>query len=173
MWSEQKKENNPSRRPLALDNQAGLPAQTISPAVPGLAVIGKAMVIRGQITSREDMHVDGEIDGSLDMPNCRLTVGPSGKIGAGARAREVEVLGSVDGDVEASRKITIRKGGRLVGDLRTPGIVIEDGAYFKGKIEIVTTEAPAPQQNALQPENKGTTPAAGAQPIATANAIKP
>ncbi len=173
MWSEQKKENNPSRRPLALDNQAGLPAQTISPAVPGLAVIGKAMVIRGQITSREDMHVDGEIDGSLDMPNCRLTVGPSGKIGAGARAREVEVLGSVDGDVEASRKITIRKGGRLVGDLRTPGIVIEDGAYFKGKIEIVTTEVPPIHQNALQPENKSTAPAAGAQPLATANAIKP
>ena len=173
MWSEQKKENNPSRRPLALDNQAGLPAQTISPAVPGLAVIGKAMVIRGQITSREDMHVDGEIDGSLDMPNCRLTVGPSGKIGAGARAREVEVLGSVDGDVEASRKITIRKGGRLVGDLRTPGIVIEDGAYFKGKIEIVTTEVPPVHQNALQPENKSAAPAAGAPPLATANAIKP
>jgi cytoskeletal protein CcmA (bactofilin family) len=172
MWSEQKKENNPSRRPLALDNQAGLPAQTISPAVPGLAVIGKAMVIRGQITSREDMHVDGEIDGSLDMPNCRLTVGPSGKIGAGARAREVEVLGSVDGDVEASRKITIRKGGRLVGDLRTPGIVIEDGAYFKGKIEIVTTEVPPVHQNALQPENKSAAPAAGAPPLATAN-IKP
>jgi len=172
MWSEQKKENNPSRRPLALDNQAGLPAQTISPAVPGLAVIGKAMVIRGQITSREDMHVDGEIDGSLDMPNCRLTVGPSGKIGAGARAREVEVLGSVDGDVEASRKITIRKGGRLVGDLRTPGIVIEDGAYFKGKIEIVTTEVPPIHQNALQPENKSAAPAAGAPPLATAN-IKP
>lgn len=173
MWSEQKKENNPSRRPLALDNQAGLPAQAISPAVPGLAVIGKAMVIRGQITSREDMHVDGEIDGSLDMPNCRLTVGPSGKIGAGARAREVEVLGSVDGDVEASRKITIRKGGRLVGDLRTPGIVIEDGAYFKGKIEIVTTEVPPVHQNALQPENKTAAPAAGVQPLATANAIKP
>jgi Integral membrane protein CcmA involved in cell shape determination len=173
MWSERKQENNLSRRPLAFDNQATAPLQATSPAYSGLAVIGKAMVIRGQITSKEDMHVDGEIDGTLDMPNCRLTVGPSGKVGAGARAREVEVLGSIDGDVEASRKITIRKGGRLVGDLRTPGIVIEDGAYFKGKIEIVTTEAPAPQQNALQPENKGTTPAAGAQPLATANAIKP
>jgi cytoskeletal protein CcmA (bactofilin family) len=173
MWSERKQENNPSRRPLALDNQAGTPLQTTSPVVSGLAVIGKAMVIRGQITSKEDMHVDGEIDGTLDMPNCRLTVGPSGKVGAGARAREVEVLGSIDGDVEASRKITIRKGGRLVGDLRTPGIVIEDGAYFKGKIEIVTTEVPAVHQNASQPENKGTAPTVGAQPLATANAIKP
>jgi cytoskeletal protein CcmA (bactofilin family) len=149
-----------------------MPVQTINPAVPGLAVIGKAMVIRGQITSREDMHVDGEIDGTLDMPNCRLTVGPSGKIGAGARAREVEVLGSIDGDVEASRKITIRKGGRLVGDLRTPGIVIEDGAYFKGKIEIVTTEVPPVHQSALQPENKSAALPA-AQPLATANLIKP
>ena len=173
MWSERKQENNLSRRPLAFDNQATGPLQATSPAYSGLAVIGKAMVIRGQITSKEDMHVDGEIDGTLDMPNCRLTVGPSGKVGAGARAREVEVLGSIDGDVEASRKITIRKGGRLVGDLRTPGIVIEDGAYFKGKIEIVTTEVPAVHQNASQPENKGTAPAVGAQPLATANAIKP
>lgn len=172
MWSERKQDNNPSRRPLSFDNQA-TPAPTTGQVVSGLAVIGKAMVIRGQITSREDMHVDGEIDGTLDMPNCRLTVGPSGKVGAGARAREVEVLGSIDGDVEAGRKITIRKGGRLVGDLRTPGIVIEDGAYFKGKIEIVTTEPPAAQQSAAQPENRSSTPATGAQPLATANAIKP
>jgi cytoskeletal protein CcmA (bactofilin family) len=147
--------------------------QPAGSAAVGLAVIGKAMVIRGQITSREDMHVDGEIDGTLDMPNCRLTIGPSGKVGAGARAREVEVLGSIDGDVEASRKITIRKGGRLVGDLRTPGIVIEDGAYFKGKIEIVTTEAATAHQNAASSDNKSTPPATGAQPLATANAIKP
>jgi cytoskeletal protein CcmA (bactofilin family) len=70
-------------------------------------------------------------------------------------AREVDVLGSVNGDVEASKKITIRKGGRLVGDLRTPGIVIEDGAYFKGKIEIVNTdEATAAEAPDSSPEAK-------------------
>ncbi len=59
---------------------------------------------------------------------------------AKVKAREVEVMGNVSGDMEASKKITIRKGGRLVGDLRTPGIVIEEGAYYKGKIEILNSE---------------------------------
>jgi cytoskeletal protein CcmA (bactofilin family) len=118
-----------------------------------LAVIGKAMLIRGQITSKEDLYVDGEVDGAVDLQDCRLTVGPNGKIGAGARAREVEVLGKVDGDVEATKKITIRTGGRLVGDLRTPGIVIEDGAYFKGRIEIVTTQG-QDEVSTTQPESR-------------------
>ena len=100
------------------------------------------MVIRGQITSKESLHVDGQVDGTLDLPDFRLTVGPNGRVGADTRAREIEVLGTVAGDLEASKKITIRKGGRLVGDLRTPGIIIEEGAYFKGKIEIVDSEEP-------------------------------
>jgi len=142
MWSERKQENLPGRRSADLDNRvpAAIPARSAAGSA-GLAVIGKAMLIKGQITSREDLYVDGEVDGSVDLQDCRLTVGPNGRIGAGARAREVEVMGRVDGDVEATKKITIRTGGRLVGDLRTPGIVIEDGAYFKGRIEIVTTQA--------------------------------
>ena len=105
-----------------------------------VTVIGQAMVIRGTIKSDESLHVDGELDGKLDLPDHRLTVGPNGRVGADARAREVEILGSLTGDIEAAKKITIRKGGRLIGDLRTPAIVIEDGAYFKGRIEIVNTD---------------------------------
>jgi cytoskeletal protein CcmA (bactofilin family) len=111
-------------------------------AVSSLTVIGKAMVIRGRITSTESLHVDGQVDGTLELPDCRLTIGAHGRVGADAKAREIEVLGTVAGDLEASKKITIRKGGRLVGDLRTPGIIIEEGAYFKGKIEIVDSEEP-------------------------------
>jgi cytoskeletal protein CcmA (bactofilin family) len=148
MWSDRKQEPSTRVNPaLDIKPQPIAPATSSTPL--GLTIIGKAMVIRGQIRSREDLHVDGQVDGTLDVSNCRLTVGTSGRVGAGALAREVDVLGSVNGDVEASKKITIRKGGRLVGDLRTPGIVIEDGAYFKGKIEIVNTEdrveAPATQ----------------------------
>jgi cytoskeletal protein CcmA (bactofilin family) len=139
MWSDRKQESSTRVSP-ALDIKPQPAASATSSAPLGLTIIGKAMVIRGQIRSREDLHVDGQVDGTLDVSNCRLTVGTSGRVGAGATAREVDVLGSVNGDVEASKKITIRKGGRLVGDLRTPGIVIEDGAYFKGKIEIVNTE---------------------------------
>lgn len=141
MWSDRKQDTakfNPT-----LDVKPEAVPQRVSSAPLGITIIGKAMVIRGQIRSREDLHVDGQVDGALDVSNCRLTVGTNGRVGAGATAREVDVLGSINGDVEASKKITIRKGGRLVGDLRTPGIVIEDGAYFKGKIEIVNTEDPA------------------------------
>jgi len=109
-------------------------------AVSSLTVIGRAMVVRGDIVSRESLLVDGQVEGTLELPNSRLVIGANGRVGADAKAREIEVLGTVSGDLEASKKITIRKGGRLTGDLRTPGIVIEEGAYFKGKIEIVDSE---------------------------------
>jgi cytoskeletal protein CcmA (bactofilin family) len=144
MWSERKQETTPTTTPIPNpENRAGAAPQRPSSTTQGIAVIGKAMVIKGQIKSREDLHVEGHVDGSVELRDCRLTVGPNGRVGAGAKAREVEVLGIVNGDVDASKKITIRKGGRLVGDLRTPGIVIEDGAYFKGRIEIVNSEEPA------------------------------
>ncbi len=79
----------------------------------------------------------------MALSKCRSLasqIGPHGRVGADAKAREIEVLGTVTGDLDASKKITIRKGGRLVGDLRTPGIIIEEGAYFKGRIEIVDSE---------------------------------
>lgn len=106
----------------------------------GVTVIGRDMTIRGSIRSNESLHIDGEVDGSLELPEHRLTVGLHGKVVADARVREVEVLGRLDGDIDAAKKITIRKGGRLTGDLRTPAIVIEDGAYFKGRIEILNAE---------------------------------
>ena len=94
------------------------------------------MIIIGEIYSREELLVDGEVDGKLELQH-RLTVGPNGKLKASIKAREVVVYGSVQGDVEVSDKITIRKGGSLVGDIRSAGIVIDDGAYFKGSLDLV------------------------------------
>ena len=107
----------------------------------GMAVIGKGMIIKGQIRSAEHMHIAGEIDGSLHLAGYDVTVTADSRVRADVAAREVDISGSVQGNVDATRKITVRKGGKLIGDLRTPGIVIEDGAYFKGNIEIVTREA--------------------------------
>jgi cytoskeletal protein CcmA (bactofilin family) len=87
------------------------------------------------------MHIAGEIEGSLDLTGYDLTVTAESRVRANVNAREVDIAGSIQGNVTASRKITIRTGGKLIGDLRTPGIVIEDGSYFKGNIEIVTREA--------------------------------
>jgi cytoskeletal protein CcmA (bactofilin family) len=88
----------------------------------GIAIIGKGMVIKGQIKSAEHMHIAGEIDGSLYLAGYDLTVTAESRVRAGVTAREIDISGSIQGNVEATRKITVRQGGKLIGDLRTPGI---------------------------------------------------
>ena len=120
--------------------------------ISNVAIIGKGMTIKGEIRSKESLHVDGEVEGNLYMSECRLSVSREGRLGANVKAREIELMGVAQGDLEATSKITIRKGARLIGDLRAPGILIEEGAYVKGKIEIVNgPEVPqTPVQTALR-----------------------
>ena len=99
----------------------------------GAAAIGKSVV---------DLYVDGEVEGTIEVQEHRLMVGPNGKVQASVKAREVVVRGTMHGNMEVGEKIDIRKDAKLVGDLKTSRIVIEDGAYFKGSIDIVRREAP-------------------------------
>jgi cytoskeletal protein CcmA (bactofilin family) len=118
----------------------------------GSATIGKAVKIVGQIYSNEDLYVDGEVEGTVEAMEHKLTIGPNGTVKATVKARDVAVLGSIAGNVEATDKIEIRKDAKLVGDIKTARIIIEDGAYFKGSIDIVKPEpvktAPKPAQQA-------------------------
>lgn len=102
-----------------------------------VAFIGKAMLIKGHVVSRQDLYVDGEVEGTLEATDCCITIGPNGRADAGAKAREVDVRGTIMGNVESTTRVSIRRGGSLIGDVKTAGIVIEDGAYFKGSIDIV------------------------------------
>jgi cytoskeletal protein CcmA (bactofilin family) len=111
----------------------------------GQAALGKSVIVKGQIFSREDLTIDGEVEGTVELQEHRLTVGPNGKVIASIKAREIVVLGTIHGNVETTDKIDIRKEAKLVGDIKTARIVIEDGAYFKGNIDIVRAEAPKPQ----------------------------
>lgn len=106
----------------------------------GAASIGKAVKIVGQIFSKEDLYVDGDLEGTVEALEHKLTIGPNGTVHAGVKAREVVALGTIQGNVEATDKIEIRKDAKLVGDIRTARIIIEDGAYFKGSIDIVKPE---------------------------------
>ena len=106
----------------------------------GAASIGKAVKINGQIHSKEDLYVDGDVEGIVEAPDHKLTIGPNGTVHATIKAREVVALGSIQGNVEATERIEIRKDAKLVGDIRTARIIIEDGAYFKGSIDIVKPE---------------------------------
>ena len=129
------------------------------------AVIGKSVIVKGQIFSREDLTIDGEVEGTIELQEHRLTIGPNGKVRAGVKARELVVLGTIHGDVEITDKIDIRKEAKLVGDIKTARIVIEDGAYFKGNIDIVRAEAARPAA-APQPKPQ----AVASTPSATAAA---
>jgi cytoskeletal protein CcmA (bactofilin family) len=99
--------------------------------------IGESMSIIGDIYSDEDLCLNGQVRGAVEVRNSQLTVGPNGKAESNVKAREVLILGSVHGNIEASSKITVRKQGSLVGNIKTSGIVIDDDAYFKGSIDIV------------------------------------
>lgn len=186
MWNKRKEEEYPPKPAAAPATSANMPREasssmTTSPAPAfhtpdrGTAVIGKSVTIRGQIFSREDLTVDGEVDGSIEAQENRLTVGPNGKLQAGIKAREIVVLGTVNGNVEASDKIDIRRDARLVGDLKTSRIVIEDGAYFKGSIDITKVDVkPAPQPKpAPAPVVTSPTPAAAAAPATSTPASVP
>lgn len=119
-------------------------------------MIGKAVVIKGEIHSREDLFVDGEIEGAIDMPDGKLTVGANGRVRSGIKARELVVIGTVHGNVDILDKTEIRKDAKLVGDIRTVRITIEDGAYFKGSIDIIRPEA-----SAAKPPARAAAPAVG------------
>jgi cytoskeletal protein CcmA (bactofilin family) len=108
------------------------------------AVLGKSVIVKGQIISREDLTIDGEVEGTVELHEHRLTIGPNGRVKASVKARELVVLGNIQGNVETTDKIDIRKDAKLVGDIKTARIVIEDGAYFKGNIDIVRPEAAKP-----------------------------
>ena len=126
----------------------------------GSATIGKAVMIKGQIFSREDLVIDGEMEGSVEAQDHRVTIGPNGKVNAGVKAREIVILGAIHGNVEATDKIDIRKDARLVGDIKTARIVIEDGAYFKGSIDIAKGEGKPPQPKSAERPAVRETPAA-------------
>jgi cytoskeletal protein CcmA (bactofilin family) len=129
------------------------------------------VVLKGQIYGREDLTIDGEVEGTVELQEHRLTIGPNGKVVATIKAREIVVLGTVHGNVEAREKIDIRKEAKVIGDIRTARIVIEDGAYFKGSIDIVRAEAPKPAaQPAAAPKPQPVASAGPSSPAAAAGA---
>ena len=107
----------------------------------GSATLGKNVTVKGQIFSREDLTIDGEVEGTVECHEHRLTIGPNGRVHAGLKAREIVIYGSIQGNVEATDKIDIKKEAKLVGDIKTSRIMIEDGAYFKGSIDIAKAAA--------------------------------
>ena len=157
---------HPRARPAA----PGTPGYTAPSASPASAVppgeqatIGKSLVIKGEVSGSESLYVDGKIEGAINLPGNRVTVGRNGQVAANIMAREVVVLGKVRGNVHASDRVDIRSEGSLTGDVIAARISIEDGAFFKGGIDIRKPGADA------KPGAPGTTSATPAE-AATADA---
>ncbi len=100
------------------------------------ATIGKSLMIKGEVTGSESLYIDGRIEGTINLPGNRVTVGRNGQVAANISAREIVVLGKVRGNCQASDRIDIRSEGSLTGDVIAARISIEDGAFFKGGIDI-------------------------------------
>ncbi|MBZ5578481.1 MAG: polymer-forming cytoskeletal protein [Acidobacteriia bacterium] len=162
MWN--KRPDDPAAPPQAPPNRNAAPPAAMPPRAPApapptsrpVASIGASMSIKGEIRAQEELFVDGDVEGVLES-HSSLTVGPNGKVRANIKAREVIVFGSVKGNVEVSDKVAIRDHGSVIGDIRTAGISIDDGAYFKGSIDIVR-----PQPQAVTKPVKSEPPIAAA-----------
>jgi len=116
----------------------------VLPTAGDQATIGKGMVIKGEITGTESLFIDGKVEGSINLPGNRVTVGQHGQVAASMAvcitAREIVVMGKIHGNVSATDRVEIRAEGALTGDVSAARISIEDGAFFKGGIDIRKSE---------------------------------
>jgi cytoskeletal protein CcmA (bactofilin family) len=124
--------------------------------------IGKSVVIKGELNGSEDLTIEGQVEGTIQLRDHVLTIGPNGRIKAQVFAKSVIVLGQVAGNVTASEKVDIRDNGSVDGDIVSPRVAIAEGAHFRGSVDMQRKGAPA------QPQKPAATAAAGS--TATSNA---
>lgn len=126
------------------------------PKTTEFAHIGKSVIIKGELSGSEDLYVDGQVEGSIELSGNRLIIGPHGQVRARVNAKGVIVQGKLEGNIQAGERVELTKSAILVGDIATQRVAIEEGAYFKGKVDI--------QRDGARTE------AAKAAPVASASA---
>jgi cytoskeletal protein CcmA (bactofilin family) len=107
-----------------------------TPKTAEFAQIGKSVIIKGELSGSEDLYVDGQVEGSIELAGNRLIIGPHGQVRANVNAKGVIVQGKLDGNIRASERAELTKSAIAVGDITTQRVAIEEGAYFKGKVDI-------------------------------------
>ncbi|MGH9539689.1 MAG: bactofilin family protein [Terriglobales bacterium] len=100
------------------------------------ATIGRSLVIKGEVSGSESLYVDGKIEGTVNLGDSRVTIGRNGSVAANITAREVVILGKVQGNIQCSDRLDIRGEGSLTGDVITQRISVEDGAILKGSVQV-------------------------------------
>lgn len=149
MWTKQTQNEVPGSSPMQQPGTAVGPSAasaTVRPSAPtsrSLACLGASVQIKGKITGEEDLQIDGKVEGPVSLEGRRLTVGRTGQLNSEITAGEVIVHGTVTGNLRARDRVEIRRDGSVIGDVTAARISIEDGAYFKGRIEIDRPKAQA------------------------------
>jgi cytoskeletal protein CcmA (bactofilin family) len=115
-------------------------AHPMSTAASGLAQIGKSVVIKGELSGSEDLYLDGQVEGSIALKGNSLTVGPNGQVKASVDAKAIVVQGKLEGNIQASDRVDLRKSATVTGDITAQRISIEEGAFLKGKVDIHRTD---------------------------------
>ena len=154
MWKSRKEDPKPytppsPAAPVASSINAAIPAREVRPVESpkmdnyrsDVAHIGKSVVVKGELSGSEDLYLDGEVEGSIELRSHSLTIGPNGRVKANVSAKEVVIQGKVEGNIRGTDRVELRKSAVLNGDISTQRIVIEDGAFFKGSIDIQKPEA--------------------------------
>lgn len=134
-------------------------AVATGPTTAAASRVSRGLVLRGEITGREDLSIDGEVEGTLHLDGARVTIGPAGRVRAGVSAREIVVHGEVRGDLRAEERIEIGRSGSVHGNAAAKRIAIEDGAVFNGSIEVLRPGEVARSSETIGPSRAGARPA--------------
>ena len=112
-----------------------------------MANIGKSITIKGDLSGNEDLQIDGNVDGRIDLPNNQLTIGPEGRVKAEVHAKSVVVIGHVTGNVAAADRIQVEATGVVDGDVKAPRLVIQEGAMLNGSVEMGSPGSPSKEKS--------------------------
>jgi len=166
MWKRDESVRPTSGQPVPVPH-APTPAGTTSPRLEtthqmekDIVNIGKSVVIKGELNGSEDLTIEGQVEGTIQLRDHVLTIGPNGRIKAQVFAKSVIVLGEVTGNVTASDKVDIRDNGSVDGDIVSPRVAIAEGAHFRGSVDMQRKGAEKPKPVAAAPQPADTTPQA-------------
>jgi cytoskeletal protein CcmA (bactofilin family) len=170
------KEETPGLRPATVANPKEVRTvetpKAMNEARAEGAHIGKSVLVKGELSGSEDLYLDGEVEGSVDLRGHNLTIGPNGRVKAHTQARDVVIQGKVDGNVTADR-VELKKSAIHVGNIVTQRIIIEDGAYFKGSVDIQREQKPEPKPEVKMEPKPATASAVAGSSGSTTSASAP
>ena len=166
MWQtlDNPKNQNPNSQPASNSNANSSSLATQLRTTAEQATIGRSLVVKGEVSGSEPLYIDGRVEGSINLTDNRVTIGRNGSVAANINAKEVVVMGKLHGNVTVSDRVDIRAEGALTGDVVAHRLSIEDGAFFKGSVDLKKSEhkinADAAKAQKFEPAHSSSQPQA-------------